>query len=186
MSRSLAPQNWTPLERAWEIMSRRIDEIAVPLRDLKNPWTCPIGNLPWLAHELSVDAWNPDWPEDVKRAVVAQAIEIQRMKGTAASVRKVVTAFGGSIAIREWWQQDPPAAPHTFDLVLTINNGADGAPVTARFVDEVIDEVARTKPARSHFTFVQGLQASAGIALGGGARVAVYRRLSLGEAPIAA
>jgi phage tail P2-like protein len=185
MTRALAPSNSTPLERAYEIMSRRIDEIAVPLRDLKNPWTCPIGNLPWLAHELSIDAWNPQWPEAVKRAVVAQAIEIQRMKGTVASVRKVVTAFGGSIAIREWWQQDPPGAPHTFDLVLTINDQS-GAPVSARFVEEVVDEVARTKPARSHFNFIQGLTASGAVAAGGGARAANYRRLSLGEAPIAA
>lgn len=185
MTNSLAPSNSTLLERAYEIMSRRIDAIGVPLRDLKNPWTCPIENLPWLAYELSIDAWSPDWPEGVKRAVVAQAIEIQRMKGTVASVRKVVTAFGGSIAIREWWQQDPPAEPHTFELVLTIN-GQNGEAVTERFVEEVVDEVTRTKPARSHFTFIQGLSASSAVAVGGGARVANYRRLSLGEAPIAA
>lgn len=180
----LAPPNSTPLERAVEILTRRLEAIPVPLRTLWNPWTCPVGLLPWLAYALSIDAWNPAWPETVKRSVIAQAIAIQRRKGTAASVRQVVTAFGGQIALREWWQLDPPGEPHTFDLVLTLN-GQNGVPATARFVEEVIDEVARTKPARSHFTFVQGLKAAGAIALGGGARVAVYRRLSLSEAPIA-
>ncbi|MFN3931616.1 MAG: phage tail protein I [Brevundimonas sp.] len=182
---SLLPPTSTPLERAVEILSRRLDGVAVPLRSLWDPWTCPLNLLPWLAYALSIDAWNPGWPEEVKRSVIAHAIEIQRKKGTAASVRQVVTAFGGQIALREWWQLDPPGAPHTFDLVLTLN-GQNGAPATARFVEEVVGEVSRTKPARSHFTFLQGLKASGAVALGGGARVAVYRRLSLSEAPIAA
>lgn len=174
----LLPPNSTSLERAVEILTGRLDQVAVPLRALWNPWTCPVSLLPWLAYALSIDSWNPAWPESVKRAVIAQAIEIQRMKGTVASVRKVVTAFGGSIALREWWQVDPPAPPHTFELVLTLN-GQDGQPATARFVDEVIDEVARTKPARSHFTFTQGVSAEGGLGLAAAARPAVYRRLQL-------
>lgn len=177
----LLPPNSTALERAAEILTRRIDQVAVPLRSLWDPWSCPVNLLPWLAYALSIDSWNPGWPEQVKRAVIAQAIAIQRKKGTAASVRSVVTAFGGTIALREWWQQDPPGEPHTFDLVLTLN-GQGGAPPTARFVEEVIGEVARTKPARSHFQFTQGLTAAGAAALGGGSRVAVYRRLSLAQA----
>lgn len=179
--RSLLPPNATPIERALEAVTARLDSIAVPLRDLWSAERCPIELLPWLAYALSIDSWNSGWTEPVKRAVVAQAIEIQRMKGTAASVRKVVQAFGGQIAIREAWQMDPPGRPHTFELVLTLN-GSNGLPATARYVDEVIDEVSRTKPARSHFTFTQGLSAEGGIGLAGAARPALYRRLQLEEA----
>ncbi|RZA27324.1 MAG: phage tail protein I, partial [Proteobacteria bacterium] len=39
---------------------------------------------------------------------------IQRRKGTASSVRDVVRSFGGSLALREWWQMAPRGDPHTF------------------------------------------------------------------------
>ena len=175
-SQALIPVNATVLERALERMTRRVDQIPVPIRDLWNPWTCPVRFLPWLAFALSIDAWSPDWPEAVKRNFVAQAIAIQRKKGTAASVRQVVEAFGGQIALREWWQQDPPAAPYTFDLVLNLN-GEGGQPATAEFVNQVIDEVARTKPARAHFNFTQGAAGEGGLGVAAAARPAVYRRL---------
>lgn len=177
-SQCLAPENSTALELALERLTRRLDAVPVPLRDLWRPDTCPIELLPWLAYALSVDSWNPTWPESVKRNVVAAAIEIQRKKGTAASVRQVVAAFGGQIALREWWQLDPPGEPYTFDLVLTLN-GEGGQPATARFVEEVIDEVIRTKPVRAHFTFTQGLSAQGGLGLAAAVRVAHYVRLQL-------
>lgn len=177
-SQSLIPVNATVLERALERVTRRVDRIPVPLRDLKRPDVCPAQFLPWLAYEESIDSWSPDWPEDVKRNLIAKAIEIQRMKGTAASVREVVEAFGGSIALREWWQQDPPGEPFTFDLVLTLN-GEGGQPATATFVNQVIDEVARTKPVRAHFNFTQGVTAQTGVGIAAAARPAVFRRLQL-------
>lgn len=179
--RSLLPPNATAVERALEAVTARLDGTPVPLRDLWSPERCPVHLLPWLAYALSIDSWNSGWSEPVKRAVVAQAIAIQRIKGTAASVRQVVKAFGGQIAIREPWQMNPPGRPHTFEVVLSLS-GQDGEPATARFVDEVIDEIARTKPARSHFTFTQGLKAEAALGVVAGARPAHYRRLQLEEA----
>ncbi len=177
-SQSLVPVNATVLERALDRMTRRIDAIPVPLRDLWNPDTCPVTLLPWLAFALSIDSWDPAWPEAVKRNLVRQAIDIQRKKGTAASVRQVVAAFGGSIALREWWQMTPPGPPYTFDLVLTLN-GEGGAPATATFVNQVIDEVARTKPVRAHFNFTQGVTAQGGVGVAAAARAAVFTRLQL-------
>jgi hypothetical protein len=45
----------------------------------------------------------------IKRERVRKAIAIARRKGTAESVRSVVASFGGSVAIREWWQSEPRA-----------------------------------------------------------------------------
>ncbi|MNH79275.1 Phage tail protein [compost metagenome] len=175
----LATPNATQLERAIDHVTARLDQVEVPIRDLWNADACPIEHLPWLAYALSIDAWNADWSERTKRAFVKDAIAVQRQKGTATAVERVVKAFGAQIVVRPWFKQDPPAEPFTFDLVLTVTGESDGS---ARLVEDVIAEVARTKSARDHFTFTQGFQASGGIAVVGSARVAAYRRLSLREA----
>lgn len=176
MTSSLLPPNASVLERALEEATARLADIPVPLRQLWNPDACPADLLPWLAWALSIDSWSSDWPEEVKRERVRQAIAIQRRKGTAQSVRQVVNSFGGSVAIREWWQKAPQGDPHTFDLVLTL--GGASTPASAAFVDAVIAEVSRTKPARSHFTFTQGFAGSAHAGIAAAARTVTYTRLA--------
>lgn len=175
---SLLPPNASKAERAIEAATARLGEVPTPLRALWNPDTCPAELLPWLAWALSIDTWKSYWSEPVKRARIRAAIDIQRRKGTADSVRKVVQAFGGAVQIREWFEMDPPGPPHTFELVLTLS-GEGGEVATAQYVEDVIGEVFRTKPVRSHFTFTQGLQAIGRVGVVAGARVAVYRRLQL-------
>ncbi|UOF16460.1 phage tail protein I [Lysobacter capsici] len=175
---SLLPPNATSLERALERASARIDDVPTPMRKLWNADTCPVELLPWLAWALSIDTWQPNWPEHVKRARLRTAMEIQRRKGTAQSVRQVVAAFGGAVQLREWWQQEPPGQPHTFEMVLTLT-GEGGETATAQYVNDVIAEVSRTKPVRSHFTFTQGVQAKLPVGVVFAARVASYRRLQL-------
>lgn len=175
---SLLPPNATAAERAIEQATARLGDVPVPIRDAWNPDTCPAALLPWLAWSLSIDAWKSYWPESVKRARVRTAIDIQRRKGTADSVRQVVAAFGGAVQLREWWQMTPPGPPHTFEMVLTVASQG-GEIASARFVEDVIAEVERTKPVRSHFSFTQGLQAIGGVGIAAVARAAVYRRLHL-------
>lgn len=179
---SLLPPNATPLERGIEGAMARFADVPVPLRRLYDPDNCPVELLPYLAWALSIDTWSSDWPEAIKRARVRGAIAIQRRKGTARSVRDVVQSFGGAVALREWWQQDPPADPHTFSLLLNVN-GRTGALATAAFVDQVVEEVIRTKPVRSHFTFSQAINAGAGLAAVAAARPAVFARLALSAPP---
>ncbi len=175
---TLLPPNATALERAIEAGMAQLADVPVPLRTLWNPDTCPVELLPYLAWALSIDTWSSEWSETVKRARVRQALPIQRRKGTASSVRDVVESFGGSVAVREWWQMTPPGDPHTFNLLLNITDQS-GAPVDAAFVDAVIAEVYRTKPVRSHFTFSQALNATAGIVPVAAARPAVFARLTM-------
>lgn len=177
---SLLPSNATELERAVEQASARMAELPVPLRELWHPDTCPDNLLPWLAWSLSLDSWQPYWPESVKRARIRQAIEIQRHKGTTKSVREVVSSFGSALALREWWQLTPVGVPHTFEVVLTL--GA-GVPNTAAYQQDIIGEIGRTKPVRSHFTLTIGLAATGGLGLHGAARPVIYRRLQCTEAP---
>ena len=174
---TLLPPSSTALEKALEQVALNLLDIPTPIRSVWSPANCPAPLLPWLAWGLSLDNWSSDWPEGVKRARVRQAIPIARRKGTAESVRAVITSFGGSVAIREWWQTEPRGDPHTFSLVLNLN--LDGAPASAAFVDQVIAEVWRVKPARSHFTFTQGLSAAGRVGLFAVARPAVVARLAL-------
>ncbi|NSX15617.1 phage tail protein I [Cupriavidus taiwanensis] len=178
---SLLPPNTTPLERYLAETNARLGAVPSPLRTLMRPAEIPASVLPWLAWHMGVDAWKAYWPDQIKRARVKAAIPIARKNGTAAAVREVVAAFGANIALREWWQETPKGTPGTFSLVLTIS-GRDGQAATAAFVADVIAEIDRTKPVRAHYTVTQGLQAQGGLAFGGGARAAIYTRLSLSDA----
>lgn len=176
--KSLLPPNASPLERAVEAADAAILSMVMLHGLLKDPWLCPEKFLPWLAWELSLDTWNSDWPLHIKRQRIASAIDIQRHKGTAGSVREVIESFGGSVVIREWWEQTPLGVPHTFELLLILS-GRPGAQVSAKYVEDVIAEVNRTKPVRSHFTFTQGAEFEGRIGFVGAIRPAVYRRLQI-------
>lgn len=180
---NLARPNAAKLERALANGSARIDHIFSDLRVIWSPQLCPEKLLPWLAWQLSMDSWSSDWPISVKRERVRRALEIARSKGTSHSVREVVASFGGSVALREWWQKSPKGNPHSFDLVLQLN-GSNGAPASSAFVDAVIAEVNRTKPVRSHFTFTQGISAAGQIGMIAAARPVIFARVNA-DAPAA-
>jgi phage tail P2-like protein len=174
---TLLPPNATQLERALEAATgKRIDDIAVPLRDLWSAQTCPEHLLPWLAWALSIDQWSADWPLHVRRARVAAAIAIQRIKGSAQSVRDVVASFGGDVVLREWFQTVPRGVPHTFDLLVTLGGQSADVP-SAEFIEAVIAEVARTKPVRSHFIFTLAVPARGAIGLRAVGRAITVHRL---------
>ena len=175
---TLLPPNASPLERAVAAAEMGILRMVMLHALLKDPHRCPEKFLPWLAWELSLDTWDSAWPLHIKRQRIASAIDIQRHKGTAGSVRNVIESFGGSVVIREWWEMDPPGRPHSFELLLILS-GRPGVQASAKYVEDVISEVNRTKPVRSHFTFTQGAEFEGQIGLVGAIRPAVYRRLQL-------
>lgn len=112
---SLLPPNASALERATEgAINGSIDSIPVPVRDLWNPERCPVALLSWLAWALSVDNWNTDWPEKIKRTVIAQSIEVHRRKGTIGALRRALGALGHGIRVSEWYQYD--GRPYRFRL----------------------------------------------------------------------
>jgi phage tail P2-like protein len=177
---SLLPPNATSTERAVEQATARISDVPAPLRELWNPQTCPVELLPWLAWALSIDNWQSDWPEYIKRSRIATAIEIQRHKGTVKAVKDTVASFGGAVDVVEWWEKTPKGVPHTFDLTLTLS-GNDGETATAQFVNDVITEVDKVKPVRSHYTFTQGVALFGSEGTAPYARALVFARLELTE-----
>lgn len=172
---NLLPPNATPMERAFVQVCAELLSFDTPLATLANPDTIPAKFLPWLAWSLGVRSWKPYWSEAVKRMRVRHAIAIARQQGTAQSVEDVVASFGGHVVVRPWFEQEPPGDPYTFQLTLTLTDGEQDT--SAAFVDDVISEVSRTKSARDHFTFTQGLHARASVPVLAAGRAVTYAHL---------
>lgn len=173
---SILPPNSTDGERALEdAMRARIDLSAVGT--LWNPATCPAHILPFLAWGLAIARWDPEWTEAEKRAAVADAIPFHRRKGTRGIVREVLDRFNPLLELVEWWEASPRREPHTFE----VRAPAGIIPaefLTAEVAAAIIRDVASVKPARSHFTFVQSLQAEGAVWLAGGTVPATFTRLA--------
>jgi phage tail P2-like protein len=164
---NLLPPNATPMERAFAQVCAELLRFETPLATLANPDTIPAKFL---------RSWKPYWSEAVKRMRVRHAIAIARQQGTAQSVEDVVASFGGHVVVRPWFEQEPPGEPYTFQLTLTLTDGSD-QDTSAAFVDDVITEVRRTKSARDHFTFTQGLNARASVRVVAAGRAVAYAHL---------
>ena len=117
---SLLPLNSTPLEQALAQVS--MEKAALPnvLRRMISPDTCPVALLPWLAIQRSVDRWDPNWSEAIRRKVIKDSFEIHKRKGTVSALRQVVEPFADLIDITEWHQLEPMGEPGTFSMSLAL------------------------------------------------------------------
>ncbi|WP_432239908.1 phage tail protein I [Herbaspirillum robiniae] len=114
------PPNTTPLERALARACAVLAETPVPIRDLWSPDRCPVDLLPFLAWSFSVDRWDDEWSESVKRGTIKAARYIHQHKGTIAAIRGVVESLGYIIKITEWWQTEPRGQRGTFQLEIGV------------------------------------------------------------------
>lgn len=147
--RSILPPNSSEEERALELThAERIAAIPVPVRDAKNPDTCPPELLPWLAWEYGVDTWNTDWTEQEKRNAIKRAAYIHRHRGTPAAVEMSLSDSPFSTHITEWFEQNPRGEPYTFMLEVI----QDGRPVTQMDHQDLKNAVLRAKNLRSWFS----------------------------------
>ncbi len=175
---SILPPNSTALELDLERVCAGIEDIPVLIRDVWNADTCPADLLPWLAWSLSIDSWKSYWPEHIKRGRIKTAITIQRKKGTRQSVSDVVRSFGGELELKEWFEQTPLGAPHSFNVLLNVNQmGA----LTGQFTSDIVQEIQRVKATRSYFEVRQGLNVAGDIALNGQIRIVKFLRLEVSD-----
>ena len=144
MSNSLLPPGSSALERRLAQACSGISDLNVPLRDLWNPWKCPVKFLPYLAWAFSVDRWDENWPEETKRAVIRDAYFIHCHKGTIGAVRRVVEPLGYVINVTEWWETSDP--PGTFRLDIGVLESG----ITEEMYFEMERLIADAKPASRH------------------------------------
>lgn len=144
MSDRLVPTGSSTLEVAAAQALASLTDLNVPLRQLWNPYTCPVALLPYLAWAWSVDRWDSSWSESTKRAVVAASQYVHRHKGTIGAVRRVVEPLGYLIRVIEWWKTNDE--PGTFRLdVGVLDTG-----ITEEMYNELERLIADAKPLSRH------------------------------------
>lgn len=172
---TLLPPNATSLERALDGTAGQLADVPLPIRDLWNPATCPRELLPFLAFGVSIDFWDTNWTEAEKRTAIAGAIEVQRRKGTPASLREVLDRFDPMIGLVEWFEDKENLDPHTFRLELPL--AADSAvQYDQALVEALLRDIAAVKPLRAHMKAVHRLVVQAGTYIAGGGQIAGFVR----------
>ena len=152
---SLLPSNATWFERTMEQVLAatltRLEAAADALATLWNPWTCPADYLPWLAFELGVPYWRTDWPENFKRALIAEAPAINARRGFVDGIERGLAAIGLTMEITQWHEMNPPGQPGTFRAVLRVN---DNRPLDRDSLSDATAMVAATKRQSQHPDFL--------------------------------
>ncbi|BFM16266.1 phage tail protein I [Maricurvus nonylphenolicus] len=176
---SLLPPNASNLEKDVEaVIAKRHNALPMDARPVWDPDTCPVHMLPWLAWAMSVDVWDKDWPEHIKRGVINAAVQNHRIKGTRQAVENVVAGFGSNISITEWFEKNEPGVPHTFDALINYN----GETIGVDLQEAVIRAIDRAKPVRSQYEVQSGVEVSSALNIGGAVRATYYQRLEFVEA----
>lgn len=128
------------------------------IRRVVDPDLCPVELLDWLAFAKSVDAWDRDWSEARKRAVIRASPEVHRIKGTRKAVRLALEALGVSSRIREWWEAGAEGERRaSFKVILDALGG--GATLDRPMMRQVRIQVRGAKPKSRIF----GLAVEAGL-----------------------
>lgn len=122
--------------------------MPLAIRDIWNPTTCPESLLPWLAWAFSVDDWDPDWPEETKRAALLASLEIHKRKGTAESVKKAIAVINADAEVLEWFETN--GQPYTFSIYID----ATATGINANELDRIEQTALLAKNVRSHLQAV--------------------------------
>jgi phage tail P2-like protein len=84
---SLLPPNSTDLER--KLAEAGKDAFDLPsIRIIKDIDQVPSQFLPFIAWQKSVDYWDENWQEALKRKVIKESRDLHRLKGTPAAIKK--------------------------------------------------------------------------------------------------
>lgn len=152
---TLLPPNASPQLRAIEAaMAEPLVGADALIAALAHVDHCPVHILPWMAWAFSVEVWESEWPDDVKRAAIRSAIQVHRLKGTVAGIKAALNAIGFAAELTEWFEAEGQAAgmsSHEFGLVLDVLHGAQ----SLAKIQQALDVLANTKPVRSHLVSVQ-------------------------------
>lgn len=160
MTNSLLPPNASQLERDIEKLFTNSLALPVQIKDLWDPFRCPLPLLPWLAWANSVDQWEDSWPEHIKRQVVADAFEVHRYKGTPFAVQHALNSLGIKTNIKEWWETGGSGTPGTMSVLAMLNDNIsaeeDGL-ITASMLKMVTAAIHATKRGSIHFDVELGI-----------------------------
>ncbi|USI86852.1 phage tail protein I [Acinetobacter johnsonii] len=106
----------------------------------------PAQFLPFIAWQKSVDYWDEDWQEALKRNVIKNSREQHRIKGTAAAIKRALEPFGYEVTLIEWFKAVPNLVQGTFNLELNVI----GKSLNAETYAEINRLVSESKAASRH------------------------------------
>lgn len=154
----LLPYCASGLELELDQALSHIETVDIPIRDLWNPWKCPLIALPYLAWALKVDIWDARWSEKVKRQVVATSLDIHRIRGTRPAIEKALESVDVRCELTEWFEN--PALnmePGTFRVIAHVSTDQTSR-ISADITEQIREVVNGAKPASRPFTLsVQGM-----------------------------
>ncbi len=143
--KSLLPPNSTQLERNLTEVGK--DAFELPsIRVTKDINQVPAQFLPFIAYQKSVDYWDDDWQDALKRKVIQSSKEQHKIKGTAAAIKRALEPFGYEVKLIEWFKASPELTPGTFNLELDLI----GKPLSQEVFNEVNRLVSDAKSAARH------------------------------------
>lgn len=101
MPNSLLPYNSSVFEHSIGKVAKKSTALPVEIDTLFNPDTCPAHLLGHLAWSLSVDAWDSNLSERVKRGLCRFSIEVHKSKGTVHAIKRALAQaeLGNSLVL---------------------------------------------------------------------------------------
>ena len=144
---SLLPPNSTDLER--KLAEAGKDAFDLPsIHIIKDIDQVPSQFLPFIAWQKSVDYWDENWQEALKRKVIKESRALHRLKGTPAAIKRALEPFGYEVKLIEWFQAEPNLIPGTFNLELDLI----GKSLNQEVYNEINRLVSDAKAASRHLT----------------------------------
>lgn len=116
---SLLPPNASELERKITQVGKAAFGLPT-IRVVKDIDDVPAQFLPFIAWQKSVDYWDENWQEALKRNVIKESRDLHRLKGTPAAIKKALEPFGYEVTLIEWFKAEPNLVPGTFNLELDL------------------------------------------------------------------
>ena len=168
VNKTLLPSTATDLAKALDILEERLFDLPVSLIT-KDPWAASEKMLDYLAWENSVDIWNPSWPEEIKRNVIAVAAEVHRYKGTPYAIKRAMSVFGVNVELIEWWHPNGSGVPGTFSVTAFVTDPHEGLPefqVTSPILEMMNAVMAASAPVSRRWDFNLGFMAPSPAYLG--------------------
>lgn len=146
ISSHLLPLGSTPLEkRAAEILKTAVENPVI-IADLINPERCPPQLLAYLAWAFSVDKWDENWIDEVKRIAIKQSFFVHKHKGTIAAVKRVVEPIGYLVELKEWFAMQPQGKAGTFSITVEVSETG----LNEQTYNELVRLINDVKPVSRH------------------------------------
>ena len=151
------------------------------IKQLHDPWECPVEFLPWLAYSLSVDTWNDAWPEQTKRLICANSLELHKRKGTHGGLVDALAVLGITAEIVYWHEMEPKGEPGTMDVTLWLHENISSSAdiiLGAETLHDVHYQIEKNKRASIHYRFGLAIESDqTGFAFGSSAQLNSHQQI---------